>query len=159
MFDVWKDTLWLIGAFTLAIAVIGTACSFGIPRATAAIPDGRFDWNPWKEILAGLKRLYPDRVLWPAVMGQSYFWFLGALLQLVMVLFARTDGLSDTWVGILLTFAAIGIGLGSMAAGRLSGDKIELGLAPIGARSAWACSRCCSPAPGTRSRWPLSTSR
>src|SRR5207247_3028244 len=40
--------------------------------------------------------------------------------------------LSDRWVGILTTFAAIGIGVGSMAAGRLSGNKVELGLAPIG---------------------------
>ena len=134
MFDIWKHSLWLIGAFALAIAVVGTACSFGIPRSTPAIPNGRFEWNPWQEIWLGLKRLYPDRVLWPTVVGQSYFWFLGALLQLVMVLFGKDVlGLTDTWVGILLTFAAIGIGLGSMAAGRLSGDKIELGLAPIGA--------------------------
>ena len=33
---------------------------------------------------------------------------------------------------MLTTFAAIGIGVGSLAAGRLSGDKVELGLAPIG---------------------------
>src|SRR5262249_3449454 len=33
----------------------------------------------------------------------------------------------------LTSFAAIGIGVGSLAAGRLSGDKVELGLAPIGA--------------------------
>jgi len=41
--------------------------------------------------------------------------------------------LSDTWVGVLTAFAAVGIGIGSLAAGRLSGDKVELGLAPIGA--------------------------
>ena len=34
---------------------------------------------------------------------------------------------------MLTAFAAIGIGVGSLAAGRLSGDKVELGLAPIGA--------------------------
>jgi len=67
------------------------------------------------------------------VIGNSYFWFLGALLQLVMILFGtEVMHLSDVWVGILTTFAAIGIGAGSMAAGRLSGDKVELGLAPIG---------------------------
>jgi acyl-[acyl-carrier-protein]-phospholipid O-acyltransferase/long-chain-fatty-acid--[acyl-carrier-protein] ligase len=41
--------------------------------------------------------------------------------------------LSGGWVGVLTAFAAIGIGIGSLAAGRLSGDKVELGLAPIGA--------------------------
>src|SRR6185436_11914594 len=66
--------------------------------------------------------------------GISYFWFLGSLLQLVVILFGSdVMGLGDTWVGVLTTFAAIGIGIGSLAAGRLSGDKVELGLAPIGA--------------------------
>jgi acyl-[acyl-carrier-protein]-phospholipid O-acyltransferase/long-chain-fatty-acid--[acyl-carrier-protein] ligase len=41
--------------------------------------------------------------------------------------------LDARWVGVLMTFAAIGIGTGSMAAGRLSGEKVELGLVPIGA--------------------------
>ena len=75
-----------------------------------------------------------DPVLWLTVIGLSYFWFIGSLLQLVVILFG-TDvmALSDTWVGVLTAFAAIGIGAGSLAAGRLSGDKVELGLAPIGA--------------------------
>src|SRR4029453_12053294 len=41
--------------------------------------------------------------------------------------------LADTWVAVLTACAAIGIGAGSLIAGRLSGDKVELGLAPIGA--------------------------
>src|SRR5213076_3587307 len=71
--------------------------------------------------------------LWLTVAGISYFWFLGSLLQLLMILFGtEVMGLSDRWTGILTTFAAIGIAIGSVAAGRLSGDKVELGLAPIG---------------------------
>jgi acyl-[acyl-carrier-protein]-phospholipid O-acyltransferase/long-chain-fatty-acid--[acyl-carrier-protein] ligase len=51
-----------------------------------------------------------------------------------MILFGtQVMHLDDRWVGILTTFAAIGIGIGSMVAGRLSGDKVELGLTPIGA--------------------------
>src|SRR5262249_10555671 len=55
-------------------------------------------------------------------------------LQTVMVLFS-TDvlHLDNRWIGVLLACAAIGIGVGSVVAGRLSGDKVELGLAPIGA--------------------------
>src|SRR5206468_3225675 len=75
-----------------------------------------------------------DRVLWLTVVGISYFWFLGSLLQLVVILFGtQTMGLDGTWVSLLSASAAIGIGAGSLAAGRLSGDKVELGLAPIGA--------------------------
>jgi acyl-[acyl-carrier-protein]-phospholipid O-acyltransferase/long-chain-fatty-acid--[acyl-carrier-protein] ligase len=36
-------------------------------------------------------------------------------------------------MALLWTFVAVGIGIGSLAAGRLSGDKVELGLVPLGA--------------------------
>src|SRR5262249_31064926 len=39
---------------------------------------------------------------------------------------------SDTWIGLMVTSLAIGIGVGSLIAGRLSGDKVELGLVPLG---------------------------
>ena len=134
MFDAWHDRLWLIGVMVVAVAIVGTATSFRIPQVRAQSPERRMNWNPWSEIGAGFARLRGDRVLLQTVVGSSYFWFLGALLQLVMILFgAEVMGLSDRWVGILSTFAAIGIGAGSMAAGRLSGDKVELGLTPIGA--------------------------
>jgi acyl-[acyl-carrier-protein]-phospholipid O-acyltransferase/long-chain-fatty-acid--[acyl-carrier-protein] ligase len=133
MFDAWYSQLWLIGIIVVVIAVAGTALSFGIPQVRAASAGSRVSINPWSEIVAGTKRLFGDRVLWLTVIGLSYFWFLGALLQLVMVLFGKeVMGLDDRWVGLLLTFAAVGIAAGSMAAGRLSGDKVELGLAPLG---------------------------
>ena len=133
MFDEWRDRLWIIGVVVVAIAVLGTALSTGIPRVPAAAPGARIALNPWREIVIGIKRLRGNRMLWLTVMGISYFWFLGSLLQLLMILFGtEVMGLGDRWTGILTTFAAIGIAIGSLAAGRLSGDKVELGLAPIG---------------------------
>jgi acyl-[acyl-carrier-protein]-phospholipid O-acyltransferase / long-chain-fatty-acid--[acyl-carrier-protein] ligase len=134
LFDVWRDRVWLIGGVALVLAVIGTVASMRIRGVPAAAPHQRFEWNPFTEIREGLVRLWRDRVLWPTVVGLSYFWFLGALLQMVVILFGtRAMGLDDRWVGVLTTFAAIGIGVGSIVAGRLSGDKVELGLVPIGA--------------------------
>ena len=134
LFDAWRAHLWLIGLLVVAVAIVGTITSFRIPDVPAAAPGQRIDRNPWGEIWTGLATLRRDRVLWLTVIGISYFWFLGSLLQLVVILFGtEIMRLSDTWVGVLTTFAAIGIGVGSLAAGRLSGDKVELGLAPIGA--------------------------
>src|SRR6185436_15336635 len=134
LFEAARAQLWLIGVLVVAVAVVGTASSFWIPQVPAAAPGRRIARNPWSEIGAGLATLRRDRVLWLTVIGISYFWFLGSLLQLVVILFGTSVmALSGTWVGVLTTFAAIGIGAGSMAAGRLSGDKVELGLAPIGA--------------------------
>ncbi len=133
MFDAWHDRLWMIGLVVIAIAVIGTALSFHIPGVAAGRPGARINANPWREIGLGLRRLRDSRVLSLTVAGNSYFWFLGALLQLVTILFGtEVMHLSDRWTGFLTTFAAIGIAAGSLAAGRLSGDKVEPGLAPIG---------------------------
>jgi acyl-[acyl-carrier-protein]-phospholipid O-acyltransferase/long-chain-fatty-acid--[acyl-carrier-protein] ligase len=133
LFDAWHADLWRIGALVVVIAVVGTALSTRIPYVPAARTDGRLELSPIREIVAGVQRLRSQRVLWLTVVGISYFWFMGALLQLVMILFGReVMGLPDRWIGVLTTFAAIGIAAGSIAAGRLSGDKVELGLAPIG---------------------------
>ncbi|HEX9365889.1 MAG TPA: acyl-[ACP]--phospholipid O-acyltransferase, partial [Vicinamibacterales bacterium] len=133
MFDAWHDRLWIVGLVVVAVAVLGTALSTRIPVVPPAAPGTSIAWNPWREIGLGVTRLRGNRMLWLTVMGISYFWFLGALLQLLMILFGtEVMGLSDRWTGILTTFAAIGIAIGSLAAGRLSGDKVELGLAPIG---------------------------
>ena len=133
MFEAWHDRLWIIGLVVVGVAIVGTALSTRIPAVAPACPGTGIAWNPWREIGLGIARLRKDRVLWLTVAGISYFWFLGALLQLLMILFGtEVMGLTDRWTGILTTFAAIGIAIGSLAAGRLSGDKVELGLAPIG---------------------------
>ncbi len=134
VFDAWQARLWLVGILVLAIAAAGFAASFGIPQVAAAAPQTRLRRNPWGDIAAGARDLRADRVLGLTVIGLSYFWFLGALLQSVMLLFAtQTLQLTGVWVGGITAMAAVGIGIGSLAAGRLSGDKVELGLAPIGA--------------------------
>ena len=98
-------------------------------------------------------------MLWLTVVGISYFWFLGALLQLVMILFGTRGHGARAIAGsaILTTFAAIGIGVGSLAAGRLSGDKVELGLAPIGAIGMGVFAIAARRARRTRSRSRRST--
>jgi acyl-[acyl-carrier-protein]-phospholipid O-acyltransferase/long-chain-fatty-acid--[acyl-carrier-protein] ligase len=67
------------------------------------------------------------------VLAISYFWFLGALFQMDLLLFgSEVLKVDDLRVGLMVTCLAIGIGGGSMLAGRLSGDKVELGLVPLG---------------------------
>jgi acyl-[acyl-carrier-protein]-phospholipid O-acyltransferase/long-chain-fatty-acid--[acyl-carrier-protein] ligase len=52
---------------------------------------------------------------------------------MVLLLFGKeTLHCSEAQTGLLVASLAIGIGVGSMAAGRLSGEKIEPGLVPLG---------------------------
>ncbi|MFQ5990619.1 MAG: MFS transporter, partial [Candidatus Methylomirabilales bacterium] len=133
MVAAWKDRLGWIGLVLIGIAVAGTLASLGISRVPPSGSRKPFRLNPWAEIGSGIKRLYREKTLWLTVLGIAYFWFLGALLQMDIILLGKeVMGLNDFWIGILGTFLAIGIGIGSLAAGKLSGDKIELGLVPLG---------------------------
>ncbi|MEK6790917.1 MAG: MFS transporter [Deltaproteobacteria bacterium] len=133
MFAAWKDSLVIIGGIMIVVAVAGTAMSFGISRVKASGADKTLVLNPWSEIGHGIAALKKDSFLLLAVASITYFWFLGALLQMdILLLGKEVMKLSDTWIGILITFLAVGIGIGSLTAGRLSGDKVEPGLVPIG---------------------------
>lgn len=133
MYSQWKGSLYVTGFFLLAIACTGTLSSFGVARVQNPGKRSAFKLNPWGEITWGLKRLYHDRFLMTTVAGITYFWFLGSLLHMDLLLLGKeVMGLSEIWIGILYTCLAVGIGIGSVVAGKLSGDKVEPGLVPLG---------------------------
>jgi acyl-[acyl-carrier-protein]-phospholipid O-acyltransferase/long-chain-fatty-acid--[acyl-carrier-protein] ligase len=75
------------------------------------------------------------------VAGISYFWFIGALFQMTVILIGSESlHLPGMRTGLLVTALAVGIGTGSIAAGWLSGDTVELGLVPCGAGLLGLCS-------------------
>src|SRR5215469_477732 len=122
------------GLIFIGLATLGTLMSLGISRVPNADPTRKFHVNFIAEVWRETWEIKKDRVLWLAVLGNTYFWFLGALLQLIIILYGRqVFHLSDRHNGFLQAALAIGIGIGSFAAGYLSGGKIEYGLIPLGA--------------------------
>ena len=74
-----------------------------------------------------------DRVLGWAVVGNTYLWFLAALLQFVIVIYGHDVlRVNETQISYLQAAVGIGIGVGSLAAGYLSRGKIEYRLVPAG---------------------------
>lgn len=121
------------GVALLALAGCGLLCSLGIGRVPAANPAKRFDPNFVAELWRQVGAIRRDRVLWLATIGNTYFFFLAALLQFNIVIYGKDVlALSGTHNSYLNAAVAIGIGLGSLAAGYLSGGKIEYGLIPLG---------------------------
>ena len=133
LFQYTGDRPVLLGAIEIAIAVVGTLCAFGIGRTPAPKHRTPFRLNPISDNISAVRDLMKNRRLWLTVLGNSWFWFLGALLQLAIPLYGtRVLGIDETHTGWLWAAVAIGIGIGSVVAGRLSGHKVELGLVPIG---------------------------
>jgi acyl-[acyl-carrier-protein]-phospholipid O-acyltransferase/long-chain-fatty-acid--[acyl-carrier-protein] ligase len=117
-----------------ACTLLGLTTSFAISRVPAADPSRKFRFNIFGDLIKQVQVVRPDRTLHLAVVGNTYFWFLGALLQFVIVFYGREVlHIDETHGGYLQAALAIGIGLGSYAAGLLSAGKIEYGLIPLGA--------------------------
>lgn len=121
------DHYWQAGLLLTTLAAIGFLVTLRLPRGTAAAPRGQ------ARLLDGLRHLAQDRPLSRAVASIASFWFLGGLMQMLVLLIAKeTLHIEDSATGLLLAALAIGIGLGSALAGRLSSRGIELGLLPLG---------------------------
>jgi len=122
------------GVILLGCTLAGLATSFGITRVRAADATKTFPWNPFGDFAAQMKTITADRVLAWAVLGNTYLWFLAALLQFTIVIYGHDVlHVDEAHISLLQAAVGIGIGIGSFAAGYLSGGKIEYGLIPIGA--------------------------
>ena len=122
------------GVLLIALAIFGLVTSFGITRVPPADPSKQFRVNFLADLWNQVQLIRKDQVLWLATVGNTYFFALAALIQLLIVSYA-TDvlGITDPQqTSYLQAATAIGIGLGSFAAGYLSGGKIEYGLIPLG---------------------------
>jgi acyl-[acyl-carrier-protein]-phospholipid O-acyltransferase/long-chain-fatty-acid--[acyl-carrier-protein] ligase len=121
------------GYFLLSLAVIGFFTSLGIDRVPAAAPEKKYRINFLGDLWQQIQLMRSDKPLFLAVAGNTYFWFLGSLLFSTVVVYGPDVlHIGQTKTGYLNAALAIGIGIGSMIAGLVSGNKIEYGLIPLG---------------------------
>jgi acyl-[acyl-carrier-protein]-phospholipid O-acyltransferase/long-chain-fatty-acid--[acyl-carrier-protein] ligase len=122
------------GLILLAATFCGLATSYGITHVPAANPAARLRVNPLGDLWVQVQRMREDKLLGWAVVGNTYLWSLAALLQFVIVIYGHDVlKVNETQTSYLQAAVAIGIGIGSLVAGYLSGPKIEYGLVPLGA--------------------------
>jgi len=117
------------GFLLMGLSLFGLLTSLGISRVPAADAARRYEWNWARQFLEEIQKMRKDAVLWVAVIANTFFWFLGAILLLNIVLYA-TDVLQvdEARSSYLLAGLSLGIGVGSFLAGHVSGRKIEKGM-------------------------------
>ena len=87
-----------------------------------------------KPIRDAWKAIRADRTLQLVIAGQTVFWGLASLLGQDVLTYAKSAlELGDFDAGITFVAFGIGVGAGSVLAGRLSPTHIEPGLIPFGA--------------------------
>ncbi|MDX1296908.1 MAG: MFS transporter, partial [Pseudomonas sp.] len=125
----------LVAGTVVTVAVLGYLASRSIPRAHAALPELVLDWNifrqSWRIMRLGLVEQRP--AVSRSLVGNSWFWFLGAVYLTQIPAYAKKWLYGDeSVVTLILAVFSVGIALGSMLCERMSGHKVEIGLVPFG---------------------------
>ena len=125
---------WVAGAAIVVLAIVGHLVSRAIPNAGAGMPGLRVNWNPIPESIAVLKLARRQLAVRNAVLGVSWFWFVGTVLTSQLPTYAEVNlGGSATLYIFALALFSVGTGVGSMLCERLSARTVEIGLVPLGA--------------------------
>lgn len=117
----------------MSLASLGYWTSRAIPLSPAGAPQLTINWNPVTETFRNLCFIWQHQALWLAIVGISWFWFVGATLLAQFPNFAKVTLHGDESVFILLlSIFSLGIGTGSLLCEKLSKHKVELGLVLLG---------------------------
>jgi acyl-[acyl-carrier-protein]-phospholipid O-acyltransferase/long-chain-fatty-acid--[acyl-carrier-protein] ligase len=122
--------LWIAPAVLAVCALVGLVAALRIPRVAAARTSGSVA-RIAREAVSAIRA---DRVLLLSIIGSALFWGIASLLGQNLLVYGKVDlELHEELIGVPLAVMSIGVGLGCVAAGRLSAKKVELGLLPLGA--------------------------
>lgn len=132
LIDITGRNFIVAAIFCSVIALIGMVTSFCIEYTPPAGSVKKINPSIFKEIYSTLSIAKQQPSLIMAIFGSAFFLFLGAFVQLNMIPFAvESLHLSDVQGGYLFLLTALGIGSGSVIAGKISGKTVELGIVPI----------------------------
>ncbi len=121
-------------------ALLGIYFSLKIPKTAPSGSQKEISPRFITELFCNLRLIFKQPSLLTAVLGSAFFLFVGSYAQLNMIPFALDAlHLTDVQGGYLFLLTALGIGAGSLLAGKLSGRTVELGLVPIGGFGIAAC--------------------
>ncbi len=123
-----------LAGLAVLVAVLGLAASAWMPSVAAKEADAKIDWNIWRGTKALWNETRAHSELFTAVMGISWFWFVGAVYTTQLTNFVKTSLHGSTGVfNLMLTLFSVGIAVGSVLCARLSRGQLRLGLVSLGA--------------------------
>lgn len=120
--------VWLM-ASVLLVAVLGQISSFFLPRVPAQLPQTVIQANIFRSTGNLLWQAWRQKEIWVAIMGISWFWFIGSVYITQLPTYTRLNlGGNDSVFNLLLTLFSLGIGLGSVVCARLSRHGFHVSL-------------------------------
>ena len=129
---------WLTGIVVIT-AILGFLACLKIPAAPP-MSTGKANWNPFTESVALIKLTTQKRAVFRSVLGVSWFWLVGSVILTQFPNLTEKHLYGDGSVAtLLLTTFTVAVAFGALICEKLSGQKIEIGLVPIGAAGMSLC--------------------
>ncbi len=113
-----------VGVVLVLLALVGLGSSFMIRGLRPQQPDLKRRLNPFSPYLDALRSIRPG-LIWSASVAWAWFYAGGAIVIMVVPEYTAPLGLTLTESSLLLASMAVGIGIGCLLAGRLSGSRIR----------------------------------
>ncbi|MDH4236296.1 MAG: MFS transporter, partial [Nitrospira sp.] len=121
---------WLAPLALTALSGIGLLAAFAVP----VVPPARATGGVGFTIRGAWAAIQAERMLRMAIPGEIFFWTIASLFAQNVLVYAKVVlHLSDAMSGLPLTLLSVGIGFGAMLVGRISQNRVEYGLIPLGA--------------------------
>jgi acyl-[acyl-carrier-protein]-phospholipid O-acyltransferase / long-chain-fatty-acid--[acyl-carrier-protein] ligase len=138
--DRGTGNLTVPGMVFFAVAIGGVVCSLGIGKLWSGDPSRNFPWNFPKQTFFDLRLLFSQKALFRVTLGIMFFYAVGVLAQMNIDRLATEGGAAtESAKSPLLVALIMGVSLGALLAGLWSGDRVELGILPIGAAGVAMC--------------------
>ena len=129
----FNDNLYANLALHAGVALAGMISAWNMPKAPAADPLLRIDYNPISATWNIVRELTRHRTVFLSCLGVSWFWFYGSIYFTQLPYFTKEVlGGGSGVLTLLLTVFSIGTGVGSLLCERMSGHRVEIGLVPFG---------------------------
>lgn len=124
------DHTWLAPLALTGLSVIGLVTAFGIPPVLPARADG----GVGATVHGAWAAIQSEPMLRMAIPMEICFWTIASLFMQNVIVYAKAVlQLSDAMSGLPLTLLSIGIGIGAILVGKISRNRVEYGLIPLGA--------------------------
>ncbi len=123
----------ITGAAIIATACCGYLAARKIPELPAPSPALKINYNFPRQISTLLRSARADADIFTAILGISWFWFVGSTYVTQLPNFVRHEiGGSEQVYLLLITAFTVGVGLGAFLCEWLAKKGLELGLVVLG---------------------------
>lgn len=140
LLEYFRAQLWIASVACVSIAVLGTASSLLVRKIEPANPDLKFHASALAVPKDMRQMLWADKPLLAALLISSTFWLLAGMVpSAVNVLGKVALEIGDQWTSVLAAIIGVGIAIGCVVGGIVSGGKVDFRLVRIGSIGMFVC--------------------